>query len=107
MNTRNHGWTRLLGIICCVSTALQISFTRIPYDDVVIPRFKQKHPQARVSQIFSIGGYGFESFLGKRTDIVIIFSENNRQALEEIWTVTRGDNWDVRFKCISRNNVCQ
>ena len=67
---------------------LLTSCTRIPYDRVVIPAFKQKHPQADISQIFPIGGYGIDSAIGKQTAIVSVFRENG-SASEEIWTVKR------------------
>ena len=88
-----------------VVAILLTSCTRIPYKEVVYPVFKQKHPQADISQIFPIGGYGADSAIGKQTDIVIVFRENG-SALEEIWTVTRTRDWLVQFKCKSAGNVC-
>jgi len=82
------------------------SCAKIPYDRAVIPVFKQIHSSANVSQIYPIGGYGIDSYIGKMTDIVIHF-KGDGVALQEIWTVSReGKLWKVLFKCKSSSNVC-
>ena len=86
--------------------AMLASCSRIPYKEVVIPAFKKRHPSAEVGQIYPIGDHGGKTVLGKKTDIVIHFREDDG-SMQEIWTVTRkGGDWDARFKCKSESNVC-
>lgn len=94
-----------------VAPVILISCSKIPYNTVVIPKFKKRNPGAVISQIYPAPNYGLDSYIGKKTDVVILFHEKGHSRMEkaqvEIWTVTHNDGWQVTFKCrANENEVC-